>query len=221
MHVNGAPIDRLVTHRYVDPVDPAPERGPQPVGTPESAWPFVERSADLRTVLEGVDGAEPGAVVVSGRVGVGRTRLVQEAIRLLRARQRGTEWATCTGCTAAIPLGALAHLVPVGGASSDPTAAWQALAATLDARREEHGRVVVGIDDAHLLDDLSATLVHKLVLTRKADVVLTVRGGTRPPDVIAALWKDGLATRVELLPWSRGQVDRLLTAVVDGTVDSR
>ncbi|MEX5720909.1 helix-turn-helix transcriptional regulator [Geodermatophilus maliterrae] len=111
--------------------------------------------------------------------------------------------------------------MPVGGASSDPTAAWQALAAALDARREQHGRVVVGIDDAHLLDDLSATLVHKLVLTRKASVVLTIRGGARPPDVVAALWKDGLATRVELPPWSRGQVDRLLTAVVHGPVDSR
>ncbi|RBY82468.1 hypothetical protein DQ238_04020 [Geodermatophilus sp. TF02-6] len=191
------------------------------VGTAELDWPFVDRGAGLQRVLDGVDGAEPGAVVVFGGHGVGRTRLAQEAITVLRGRRRRTEWVTCTRGTAAIPLGALVHLVPLGGASFDSTAAWQAMAAAFDARREAHGAAVVGIDDAHLLDDLSATLVHKLVLTRKAAVVLTVRGGAQPPDVVAALWKDRLAARVDLLPWTRGQVDRVLTAVLGGAVDSR
>ncbi|WP_448640226.1 LuxR C-terminal-related transcriptional regulator [Geodermatophilus sp. URMC 63] len=213
---NEEPDDHLGSGN-ADRLDPPAWRAAQS----EAEWAFVERGGELRAVLERVDGGEPAAVVVSGRHGVGRTRLAQEAIRVLRDRRRGTEWVTCTRSTEVIPLGALTHLVPVGGASSDPTAAWQALAATLDSCREEHGRVVVVIDDAHLLDDLSATLVHKLVLTRRASVVLTVRSGTRLPDVVAALWKDGLATRVELPPWSRGQVDRLLSAAVHGTVDSR
>jgi DNA-binding CsgD family transcriptional regulator len=205
----GSEVVHLLDHLH--------ERTPPP----EAEWAFLERGGELSGLLEGVDGAEPAAVVISGRHGVGRTRLAQEAIRVLHARRRGTEWVTCTRSTETIQLGALTHLVPIGGASSDPTAAWQAMAAALDARREQHGRVVVGIDDAHLLDDLSATLVHKLVLTRKASVVLTIRSGARPPDVVAALWKDGLATRVELPPWSRRQVDRLLTAVLHGPVDSR
>jgi DNA-binding CsgD family transcriptional regulator len=215
-HENGPPKD-YPGCGIVDLLD-QPHEG---TAQPEAEWAFVDRGGQLRALLEDVDGAEPAAVVISGRHGVGRTRLVQEAIRALCARRRGTEWVTCTRSTKNIPLGALTHLVPVGGASSDPTAAWQAMAAALDARREQYGRVVVAIDDAHLLDDLSATLLHKLVLTRRASVVLTVRGGARPPDVVAALWKDGLATRVELSPWSRGQVDRLLTAVVHGPVDSR
>jgi DNA-binding NarL/FixJ family response regulator len=213
---NGPPNDDPGSGN-VDPPGPPPGR----VAHPGAEWVFVERGGELHRLLEGVDGAEPAAVVISGRHGAGRTRLAQEAIRVLRARRRGTEWVTCARSTETIPLGALTHLVPVGGVSSDPTAAWQALAATLDACTERHGRVVVGIDDAHLLDDLSATLVHRLVLTRKASVVLTVRSGARSPDVIAALWKDGLATRVELPPWSRGQVDRLLTSVLHGTVTSR
>jgi DNA-binding CsgD family transcriptional regulator len=52
-------------------------------------------------------------------------------------------------------------------------------------------------------------------------VVLTVRSGARRPDVVGALWKDGLAARVELPPWSREEVDRLLTAVVQGPISSR
>jgi DNA-binding CsgD family transcriptional regulator len=191
----------------------------QPLGGMGSDWPFVDRSTRLRTIIG--SGLTPTAVIISGGHGVGRTRLAQETIRTLRARGRRTEWVTCTRGTATIPLGALAHLVPVAGASSDPTAAWQAMAAVLDACPAEGGPVVVGIDDAHLLDKLSATLVHKLVLTRMATVVLTVRTGAQPPDVVAALWKDRLATRVELTPWTRAQVGHLLTTVLGGTVDSR
>src|SRR3954447_10213138 len=197
------------------------ERPAQPVGGRGSDWPFVDRGARLRTILDMGGGLTPNAVIVSGGHGVGRTRLAQETIRTLRARGRRTEWVTCARGTATIPLGALAHLVPVAGASSDPTAAWQALAAALDTCPAEGGPVVVGIVGAHLLDDLSATLVHKLVLTRLATVVLTVRTGAQPPDVVAALWKDRLATRVELTPWTRVQVGHLLTAVLGGTVDSR
>jgi DNA-binding CsgD family transcriptional regulator len=186
-----------------------------------SDWPFVDREARLRTVLEMVGGPAPAAVVVSGGHGVGRTRLAQEVIRTLRERGQRTEWVTGTRGAAAIPLGALAHLVPVAGASSDPTAAWQAMAAALDPDGAEGGPVVVGIDDAHLLDDLSATLAHKLVLTRMASVVLTVCTGAKAPDVVAALWKDRLAPRVELTPWTREQVGHLLTAVLGGTVNSR
>jgi DNA-binding CsgD family transcriptional regulator len=199
-----------------------PDEGPlQPAVELGSDWPFVDRGARLRTVLEMVGGPTPTAVVISGGHGAGRTCLAQEAIRTLRARGRRTEWVTCTRGAASISLGALAHLVPVAGVSSDPTAAWQAMAAALDPSCTEGAPVVVGIDDAHLLDDLSATLAHKLVLTRIASVVLTVRTGTQPPDVVAALWKDRLATRVELTPWTREQVGHLLTAVLGGPVESR
>ena len=47
--------------------------------------------------------------------------------------------------------------------------------------------VVIGVDDAHLLDELSATLVHQLVLRRAASVVLTLRSGEATPDAVTAL----------------------------------
>ena len=37
--------------------------------------------------------------------------------------------------------------------------------------------LVLLVDDAHLLDDASATLVHQLVATRSAFVIATVRTG--------------------------------------------
>ncbi|WP_433507500.1 LuxR C-terminal-related transcriptional regulator [Pseudonocardia halophobica] len=188
---------------------------PEPSG---GIWPFLARDRELLAVLDAVGQAEPGSVVISGASGVGRTRLAQEAVRAAQRAGRHTEWVTCTREIAAIPLCALAHLLPAVGAT-DPATAWQALASALHPG--QRGTAVVGIDDAHLLDDLSAALVHRLVLTRTASVVLTVRSGAPAPDSVAALWKDGLARRLELAPLTRAQVERLLTAVLAGTVDSR
>ncbi len=193
------------------------EHHPQP---PAGPGPFVDRDHALQALLTTLGGDRPGAVVVSGPRGAGRTRLAQEALAALHRQGHRSAWATGTRGGAGIPLGALAHLVPAAGAGSDPAAAWQAMASSLD--KDRSGRpVVVVIDDAHLLDDLSAALVHKLVLTRAASVVLTVLGGARGPDLVDTLWRDGLATRVELCPWTRPQVEQLLEAELGGTPESR
>jgi hypothetical protein len=78
----------------------------------------------------------------------------------------------------------------------------------------------VGVDDAHLLDDLSALLVHQLVLTDAAAVVVTVRTGEPAPDAVTALWKDGHLDRLELQPLSEAETAGLLAAVLGGPVDS-
>jgi hypothetical protein len=58
--------------------------------------------------------------------------------------------------------------------------------------------LLVFVDDAHLLDDGSATLLHQLALTRAATVLATVRSGERAPDPVVSLWKDALADRIEV-----------------------
>ncbi len=80
--------------------------------------------------------------------------------------------------------------------------------------------VVVAVDDAHLLDELSATLVHHLVLRREATVVLTVRSGESAPDAVTALWKDGHLRRLELQPLSLDVTAVLLEEVLGGPISS-
>jgi DNA-binding CsgD family transcriptional regulator len=80
---------------------------------------------------------------------------------------------------------------------------------------------VIGVDDAHLLDELSVTLLHQLALTRTACVVLTVRTGEPAPDPVVTLWKNGLADRLELTQLPRAAMNRLVTSVLGGVVDSR
>ena len=70
----------------------------------------------------------------------------------------------------------------------------------------------VFVDDAHLLDDLSALVIHHLVESRAATVMVTVRTGEPAPAAITALWRDGLAYRHEIEPLDREDTDRLLAA---------
>jgi predicted ATPase len=79
---------------------------------------------------------------------------------------------------------------------------------------------MVGVDDAHLLDDASATLVHTLATNGVARVVATVRSGEPTPDPVVALWKDELAVRIELQPLSGAEVAELLSETLSGTVDA-
>lgn len=80
--------------------------------------------------------------------------------------------------------------------------------------------MVVGVDDAHLLDELSAMLVHQVALRRAATVVLTLRTGETAPDAVTALWKDGHLTRLELQPLSETETATLVEAALGGPLDS-
>ena len=80
--------------------------------------------------------------------------------------------------------------------------------------------LVVFVDDAHLLDDGSATLVHQLALTRAATVLLTARTGEPAPDPVAALWKDGLAERVEVGALGDEAIEELLVTMLGARLAS-
>jgi len=76
------------------------------------AWPFVGRDEQLRFIAAGYHDASVSGVVVVGDAGFGKTRLAREALARLAALGRRTEWVTATRSAAAIPLGAVSHLLP-------------------------------------------------------------------------------------------------------------
>lgn len=47
--------------------------------------------------------------------------------------------------------------------------------------QQRTGKVVIGIDDAHLLDGLSAHVVHQLAQTQGVRLVVTARSGDPNP----------------------------------------
>ncbi len=182
---------------------------------PARPWPLVGRADEISFARERI--ARGGSVVIAGDAGVGKTRLAQELIASAGADGRSTEWAVATHAARSIPLGALAHLVSPDAVGGGREAMLRAVVDALGQHRDE--RLVLGIDDAHLLDGVSAVLVHQLVTIGVASVVVTVRSGEPVADPILALWKDDLAARVELQPLSRSEVGELLAAVLGGRLD--
>ncbi|WP_328995999.1 helix-turn-helix transcriptional regulator [Kribbella sp. NBC_01245] len=83
------------------------------------------------------------------------------------------------------------------------------------------GRQLLLIDDAHLLDDASAAVVHQIVVRRQAVVILTMRSGpgVPMPASVLSLWKDRLLDRLDLEPFGSECVNELLDAVLAGPID--
>ncbi len=183
-------------------------------------WPLVGRRAELALVDEALGAPGTSGVVLAGAAGVGKTRLAREALTAAEAQGWVVRWAVATEAAASIPFGALAPLLPaVDEAGEDRLELYRRAAADL-VQGAGGGPLALGVDDAHLLDAASATLVHQLALRADGFVVVTIRtGAPATPDPVVALWKDGLAERLELQPLDRDEADALVACGLRGQVD--
>lgn len=175
-------------------------------------WPVVRRDNEY-TIIESalVDKKGVCGIVLIGDAGVGKTTLARLVTQALPSR---VQWVAGTESARSIPLGVFAHLV--GGATSrDPVAFLSAARETILAE----GHSVIGVDDAHLLDQLSATLLHQLALDGSVHIVATVRSGETVPDAITSLWKDGYLQRLHLLPFTKDQCVTLIEEALGSRVE--
>jgi DNA-binding CsgD family transcriptional regulator len=202
---------------------PGPRRRVVHRSVSADSWPLVGRGAEVEFVAGVLGGASAGCVVICGAAGAGKTRLAREAVAAAGAAGLSGRWAAGSRATAGIPLGALAHLLPGVQVTASPTAVLAGATDVLVRGAGANGarpRPVMGIDDAHLLDELSLALIHQWALTGAVSVVLTVGAGALVPSAVAALWKDGLAARLEVRVLARSEVEQLITAVLGGIVHS-
>jgi DNA-binding CsgD family transcriptional regulator len=156
--------------------------------------------------------------VIAGAAGVGKTWLAREALRRAEASGECAKWIVGTESAHALPLGAFIGLL--GDAMSDPLTNVRRVISSFVAQ-QRRGRVVVGVDDAHLLDGLSALVVHQLAQSGGARLVVTVRTGSDEPDAVTALWKDGLLVRLDLDPLSAAATREVIEHTLGGPVDAR
>jgi len=80
---------------------------------------------------------------------------------------------------------------------------------------------LVVVDDAQLLDPLSATLVHQLAANGSARLVVTIRSGEPVPDAVDSLWKEGLLLTLHIDPFTGAQTGELARRVLGGVVAPR
>jgi DNA-binding NarL/FixJ family response regulator len=176
------------------------------------SWPIVRREEEFSAIHSALAGRQGSSgIVLFGDAGVGKTTLARSVTQSLPTP---VHWVAGTESARSIPLGVFAHLVGPA-ASRDPIAGLAAARETICSA--EHS--IIGVDDAHLLDHLSATLVHQLALEGSVRIVAAVRTGEAVPDAITSLWKDGYLKRLRLTPFSKAQCLGLVEDALGGRLE--
>ncbi|MFI6034735.1 LuxR C-terminal-related transcriptional regulator [Streptomyces sp. NPDC051315] len=167
---------------------------PYPLSSPLSVpWPFTGREEELELVRRSLAAGRPG-IVVTGPAGCGRTRLATEAVRGTdRVRVAGTPETRNT------PFAAFAPLLPE------------------DVTLHRAVRLLAGVrlllvDDAQLLDDTSAALLHQLAVQGRTRLLVLVTDDVPAPGAVTRLRTGELLPRLPLEPLPREETAHLLTA---------
>jgi DNA-binding NarL/FixJ family response regulator len=190
------------------------------------SWPFAGRDTELQALVDAL--ARHGTVVIVGEAGVGKSRLARELIART-AGSAGSGFALASESAREVPLAPFAPWAadesPESPESPGTPASPVAPDASVIRRLVESLRSrgpgwVLGVDDAHLLDAVSAAVVAQLAADHTVRLVVTVRYGLPTPDAITALWKDDLAARVDLARLSAEQTHAVLETVLGGPVES-
>jgi DNA-binding CsgD family transcriptional regulator len=119
--------------------------------------------------------------------------------------------------TTSIPFGAVSHLLPPGVVPKGNALALMGKVAERFTTRSGPGPIVVGIDDAHLLDEASASLLRQLAARGLVVPLASIRSGESVAAAVMALWKD--ARRLHVRPLPPAAVDKILGHALAGQVD--
>jgi len=170
-------------------------------------WATSPREPILDEVVRLFDGRPAGGVALLGVDGVGKTTLAEQIAE--RLGQRNPVRVTGTATQSAVPFGAFGPLVDIAEVGK-PAAL---IHAALDSLLAQTDNALIIVDDAHLLDPLSATLVYQLAQANRGRLIVTARSTPPIPAAIAALWQDGLLPRIDIPPMEAAETEAVLSAL--------
>lgn len=168
-------------------------------------WPLVGRKAALDQAVELIESSR--GVALLGPAGVGKSRLLHEL-----ADGVGAGWTVvntvASVSTRSVPFSAFVDLLP-GGPTPDRLVMLGAAREDLVSRVGSRG-LLLTVDDAHHLDELSLAFLVSVVSSGIAAVALTARiGEPMPPDLVD-LWTNGVMSRLDIEPLNRQDAAHLV-----------
>jgi DNA-binding CsgD family transcriptional regulator len=183
---------------------------------------MVGRETETGQFQSLVHGREISGLAISGSPGVGKSRLARECMSIAERLGMATAWVTATRSGQRLPLAAFAPLLPATDAiSRGPNRVAMVRELSTHLLNAANGRrSLLVVDDAHLLDETSATLIHRIALHKEAVVLVTVSTDETAPELVTALWKDGLAARIDLGGLPVKAVARILAGALGQAVDA-
>ncbi len=179
-------------------------------------WPLTGRSEEMAAIEAAILASDVSGIVVHGSAGVGKSRIAREALSAAESHGCEGRLAVGTSSARAIPLGVFSAWAQSG--VTDTVQLLRGVIESLTAASSD-AAVVVGVDDVHLLDDLSIFVLHQIVQRGAAKVILTVRDGEPIPAAVQEIWTVGHFDRLDLQPLSLDETTTLLSATLDGSVD--
>ncbi len=180
--------------------------------------PLIRRGAEIDRIIAKLRGPVPAAFVLAGAAGVGKTRLASEAAKSAAQLGFSTAQAVASRAAASIPFGPFAPFLPEAQPAGNLLGLLRQASDAIAGRAGPDRKLLLLVDDAQHLDDGSAALVQQLVHARTCSVLLSVRTPGPAPDPVTALWKDGLAERIDLVSWTEPETEEMVAAVLGGPV---
>ena len=179
---------------------------------------FVGRVQELKAIDRLVDQRSRGVVLV-GPAGIGKSRLAGVVAAEMAKHGARVIHAVGSQTAAGIPFSAVADWIPehrTGEAPLDILLSTQrAILSSASGKR-----VVLWVDDAHLVDTSSATLLARLAASDAVFVMLAVEEGAHLPEAIRAMVKDDRVSTLRLNPLSREETGLLVAAELGAPMEA-
>ena len=185
-------------------------------------WATAPRRQLVDEIAELLAERDTGGIALLGVDGVGKTTLAAQIAE--RLGQRSPVRVIGTATQSQIPFGAFDSLVNITEVGKPAVLIQAALDSLLtqNSLLTQADDALIIIDDAHLLDPLSATLVYQLAQhlksaqPRRGRILVTARSMPPIPTAVAALWEDGLLRRVDVPPLNGAETAEVIAATDSG-----
>jgi DNA-binding CsgD family transcriptional regulator len=181
-------------------------------------WPVVVDDARRRAILDALAVRRPHVQLIRGPGGIGKTALAESVGHSLQDAGVKVLPVVAVQELRGVPLGAMAPAISaLGGQGSGSTG--ERLQQLFGLLAADVSRYVLLIEDAPLLDDVSASTIHQLVKAVGARAVMTARDDDALPRPIARLANEGLLDVIVLDGLDQKQAGVLVETAFGRPVD--